>query len=999
MGKKRPSGSGAPLAGGALPNLPSSSLWFYSAGECQLSRCPLEFSGIRQVSCSLRHVAVVLSDGRVALCATQEAGALPTGKPKYFSLGKLKVTAVDCGLSNMLLLSADGKLHEHDYVASISPFHPIKRLHDRRIIQVACGDHHCMALSKGGELFTWGENTHGQLGLRSQPSRQSTPQLVEHLMGSPLAQITAGSAHSIALSLTGTVYSWGNNTAGQLGLGHMDTQYLPTLVEALWNKGVEFVACGAEHTAVLSKDGLVYTFGAGEHGQLGHKYAKHEPLPRLVVELHEVHVTQVACGRHHTLAYATSSKTVYLFGVEEQQQRSNGDIHGRFMALPMQLPELDNHGKKGTSGRTYKIIAGGNQSAVVLLEEKFCDRGMNRQIAKVEPGMPERWLADGNSDQRRRTKQEKDCKTSDISWIDLKAASHFFDMIANREQVLQQISSCLKNYIIPELSQLPAHRDALAIFLLLPECSLMHGSQESLPLVAAFATAVNNLKPTSLKILEKLWSSLSASSLSKHVLMLTKVIVSPLNSTYMTLQDYEIVNQILETLKKLYKVNMKANIGLPVEEFYIHELCDSQFLCDDVRAWHTLKQENVDDSCMPLLCIQFPFLLNLLAKRQVLQIDLALKQKVEVLSLLMNCMEESSQVPGFPFFFLTVRNTNILEDTLDVLSTAKDCDLRKALTVEIIGMSSFDQDALKRILFNHVFEDMLNPEYGMFVQCGQFSPLWFPANPSFEPKTYFLFGILCGLTIFNCASIYLPFPLALFSKLLDQQPTLADLKELDPVRGRSLQELLDYEYEDIVDNYEVCYIATWDSHTVDLIPNGSDTSVDNSNKHDFVNKYVDYVFNKSVEVVFEQFKRGFYKVCEKELLKEFHPKELRSIIIGNEEYDWKKLEQNAEYAGVYEQQPPHPTINIFWEVFHELPLSEKKKFLLFLVGSDCVPVFGMDFLKITIMSSPSFTEDHLPYAQTCFLTLKLPPYSKKEVLKEKLLLAICHNRGFHEEDQ
>ncbi|KAJ1206132.1 hypothetical protein NDU88_001541 [Pleurodeles waltl] len=893
--------------------------------------------------------------------SSEEPGALLTGKLKYFSLQRMKVTAVDCGLSNMLLLTVEGKLHEHNYVASISPFHPIKRLHDRHIIQVACGDHHCMALSKGGELFTWGENTHGQLGLRSQPLRESTPQLVEHLKGSPLVQITAGSAHSVALSLTGTVYSWGNNTAGQLGLGHMENQYLPTVVEALWNKSVEFVTCGDEHTAVLSKDGLVYTFGAGGNGQLGNKYARNEPLPCLVLELREMHVSQIACGRHHTLAYVTSSKTVYFFGVKEQQQRRNGDMLGRYMALPMQLPEIDIHEENGTLDRIYRVIAGGNHSVVVILEEKFGDWGMKRRIATIEPGTAERWISDGNSGHWRKInkeikqifssvecvngsflqQREIHCTTSDVSWIDHNAASLFFYVVKNREQVLQQINSCLKNYIIPELSQLPAHHDALAIFLILPECSLMHGSQEAVPLVAAFANAVNNLKPTSLKILKKLWSSLSACSLNKHVLMLKKAIANLLKSG-MTRQDYVKGTPIFEMLKKLYKVNMKANSGLPIEEFYIHELCHDQLLHEDVQAMQMLEHtEDCDDSYIPVLCSQFPFILNLLAKRRVLQIDLTLKQ--------------------------------------EMLFT---------------GAFLYDQGNAMRISLIHAFEDMLQPDYGMFVQCDMFSPLWFPASPSFEPKHYFLFGNQCGQTISYCPSIYLPFPLALFRKLLDQQPTLADLKELDPVRGRSLQEFLDYEHDDIVENYGVCFIATWDNKTVDLIPNGRNISVDNSNKHDYVNRYVDYVFNTSVAVVFEEFKRGFYQLCEKALLKDFHPKELRSIIIGNEEYDWKKLEQNAEYDGVFKQQPPHSTIKIFWKVFHKLPLSEKKKFLLFLVGSDSIPVSGMDSLKIRIVSNSTYTEDHLPYAQTCYQTLILPLYSKKEVLKEKLLLAICHNRGF-----
>lgn len=69
-----------------------------------------------------------------------------------------------------------------------------------------------------GQLFTWGQNTSGQLGLgKGEPSKLS-PHPLKSLAGIPLAKITAGGDHSFALSLSGAVFGWGKNKAGQLGL-------------------------------------------------------------------------------------------------------------------------------------------------------------------------------------------------------------------------------------------------------------------------------------------------------------------------------------------------------------------------------------------------------------------------------------------------------------------------------------------------------------------------------------------------------------------------------------------------------------------------------------------------------------------------------------------------------------------------------------------------------------------------------------------------------------
>ncbi|KAJ8383046.1 hypothetical protein SKAU_G00038270 [Synaphobranchus kaupii] len=87
-----------------------------------------------------------------------------------------------------------------------------------RVIQVACGDRHTIALSKDGQLFTWGRNLHGQLGQgKGAPEYPDPEPLLTR--GIPLAMIAAGGEHSFALSLSGAVFAWGKNSVGQLGLG------------------------------------------------------------------------------------------------------------------------------------------------------------------------------------------------------------------------------------------------------------------------------------------------------------------------------------------------------------------------------------------------------------------------------------------------------------------------------------------------------------------------------------------------------------------------------------------------------------------------------------------------------------------------------------------------------------------------------------------------------------------------------------------------------------
>lgn len=111
-----------------------------------------------------------------------------------------------------------------------------------------------------------------------------------------------------------------------------------------------------------------------------------------------------------------------------------------------------------------------------------------------------------------------------------------------------------------------------------------------------------------------------------------------------------------------------------------------------------------------------------------------------------------------------------------------------------------------------------------------------------------------------------------------------------------------------------------------------------------MNLYVDYIFNTSVQKHYYAFSKGFLRVCGGRVLKLFHSQELQAVIVGNEDYRWHDLETNAQYKNGYTSSDQ--TIRWFWEVIHELPLEEKKKFLLFLTGTDRIPITGMKDIKV-----------------------------------------------------
>eukprot|EP01125_Pyxidicula_operculata_P018804 TRINITY_DN6726_c0_g1_i2.p1 TRINITY_DN6726_c0_g1~~TRINITY_DN6726_c0_g1_i2.p1 ORF type:complete len:681 (-),score=117.31 TRINITY_DN6726_c0_g1_i2:93-2111(-) len=203
---------------------------------------------------------------------------------------------------------------------------------NKKIVSVACGALHCLLLDEDGRVYSFGKNTSGQLGLVKVQTRQSVsqPQLLQTLEGEKIVLIGAGGLHSIAVSDKGNVFAWGSNKYGQLGLEECIKEcQVPYQAEFKLPSSIKAVACGDYHTILLTEDGDLYTYGQGTKGQLGlgKGSLKNYYTPQLIKGF-DCPVVEVKAGGgfgcSHSIA-KTKSGDLYSWGSNKNGQLGHGN--------------------------------------------------------------------------------------------------------------------------------------------------------------------------------------------------------------------------------------------------------------------------------------------------------------------------------------------------------------------------------------------------------------------------------------------------------------------------------------------------------------------------------------------------------------------------------------------------------------------------------------------------------------------------------------------------
>ncbi len=184
---------------------------------------------------------------------------------------------------------------------------------------LAAGEEHSCGLASGGAAYCWGRNHRGQLGL-SNTTDAPTPQAVVMPSGVSFVSLASGEQYSCGLTSTGSVYCWGMNLSGQLGLGNT-TWPFTTPQAVVMPSGVSFTSltAGQEFTCGLTSAGAPYCWGENFKGQLGLGSTTDVSTPQAVVMPSGVQFASLAAGGSHVCGL-TSAGAPYCWGRNNEGQ-------------------------------------------------------------------------------------------------------------------------------------------------------------------------------------------------------------------------------------------------------------------------------------------------------------------------------------------------------------------------------------------------------------------------------------------------------------------------------------------------------------------------------------------------------------------------------------------------------------------------------------------------------------------------------------------------------
>ncbi|XP_075855787.1 X-linked retinitis pigmentosa GTPase regulator isoform X3 [Microcebus murinus] len=283
------------------------------------------------LSCGDEHTAIVTGNNKLYVFGSNNWGQLGLGSKTAVSkptcvkaLKPEKVRIAACGRNHTLISTEEGTVYaaggnnegqlglgdteERDTFQLISFF-----ASQAKIKQLSAGSNTSAALTEDGQLFMWGDNSEGQIGLKDIPNVCVPHQVT---IGKPISWISCGYYHSAFVTMDGELYTFGEPECGKLGLPSqlLTNHRTPQLVSGIPEKVIQ-VACGGGHTVVLTEK-AVYTFGLGQFGQLGLGTFLFETLEPKVIEhenIKDQKISYISCGESHT-ALITDVGLMYTFG-------------------------------------------------------------------------------------------------------------------------------------------------------------------------------------------------------------------------------------------------------------------------------------------------------------------------------------------------------------------------------------------------------------------------------------------------------------------------------------------------------------------------------------------------------------------------------------------------------------------------------------------------------------------------------------------------------------
>jgi hypothetical protein len=182
----------------------------------------------------------------------------------------------------------------------------------KQIIDFKNSFYHVIARNINGKVYCWGHNRFGVLGNGKNDYNIFKPELNEYLSDKQIIDICCGHNFSVMLTNSGEVYGWGWNEFGQIGNKSSFYESIPIKVNGFKEK-VIMISCGGLHSMALTESGRVFSWGRNDCGHLGHNNQNNSNEPTIVSLSYEIRIEKISCGFRHSLLLSQNGD-IYWFG-------------------------------------------------------------------------------------------------------------------------------------------------------------------------------------------------------------------------------------------------------------------------------------------------------------------------------------------------------------------------------------------------------------------------------------------------------------------------------------------------------------------------------------------------------------------------------------------------------------------------------------------------------------------------------------------------------------
>ncbi|XP_063299618.1 E3 ubiquitin-protein ligase HACE1 isoform X1 [Pelobates fuscus] len=352
---------------------------------------------------------------------------------------------------------------------------------------------------------------------------------------------------------------------------------------------------------------------------------------------------------------------------------------------------------------------------------------------------------------------------------------------------------------------------------------------------------------------------------------------------------------------------------------------------------------------------------------------------------------------------LLVHRDSLFRSSCDVVFKS-DCEkLKQGIAVRFHGEEGMGQGVVRE-WFDILSSEIINPDYALFTQSADGATFQPNSNSSVNPDhlNYFRFaGEILGLALYHRQLVNIYFTRSFYKHILGIPVNYQDVASIDPEYAKNLQWILDNDISDL--GLELTFSVETDvfgaMEEVPLKPGGMSILVTQENKAEYVQLVTELRMTRAIQPQINGFLQGFHMFIPPALIQLFDEFELELLLSGMPEIDVNDWMKNTEYTSGYERHDH--IIQWFWEVVQELTQEERVLLLQFVTGSSRVPhggfayIMGGSGLQNFTIAAVAYTSNLLPTSSTCINMLKLPEYPSKEILKDRLLVALhCGSYGY-----